>query len=203
MWKKQLCKFPLKTNMKNFLNSWGFLTGIPLLFWILCLSMAIYDEHHCDDGWILTVIVILLGALFLPVSSVLYLGTYPLFGLLISDKQRQMFLFYVTSILYWIFNLFLIFVSASLCRFLEGKYLRFVKDPFWLSFWLSFFSVCLVWWVLSVCLAIVISRFTSDGFLQKTNRIFSKIGRCLCWIVVLFFLCIFALHLLRLFGKPR
>lgn len=197
MWKKRLCKFPLKTNMKNFLNGWRFLTGIPLLILMLRLSMLIYDiskmKHHCCEG-IAIVIVALFGAAFLLVSSVLYLGTYLLSGLLISDKQRQMFLFYVTSILYWIFNLSFIFVEAK-TNFLHGKYLRFAQD----HIWLSLFFDCLVWWVLSVCLAIIISRFASDGFLQKTNRIFSKIGRCLCWIVVLFFLCFFALYLLGLF----
>ena len=195
MWKKRLCKFPLKTNMKNFLNGWRFLTSIPLLILILCLSMSIYDtskcEHHCCEG-IAIVIVALCGAAFLLVSSILYLGSYLLSGLLISDKQRQMFLFYVTSILYWIFNLSFIFVNAFLYDFLQGKCLRFIKD----HFALSLFFGCLVWWILSVCLAIIVSRFASEGFLQKTNRIFSKIGRCLCWIVVLFFLCIFALHLL-------
>ena len=175
---------------KNFLNGWGFLTGIPLSALILFLSMLIYDiskmEHHCCEG-IAIAFFALWGAAFLLISSVLYLGTYLLSGLLISDKQRQMFLFYVTSILYWIFNLSLIFVKVT-TNFLDGKYLRFARD----HFWLSLFFDCL-------CLAIIISRFTSDGFLQKTNRIFSKIGRCLCWIVVLFFLCIFALYLLGLF----
>ena len=194
MRKKRLCKFPLKANMKNFLNGWGFLTGIPLSALILLLSILIYDtskcEHHCCEG-IGIVVIALYGAVFLLISSVLYLGSYLLSGLLILNKQRQIFLFYVTSILYWIFNLSFIFV-VPMTDFLHGKCLRFARDHFWLSFFFEWF----VWWVLSVCLAIIVSRFASDGFLQKTNRIFSKICRCLCWIVVLFFLCIFALLLL-------
>ena len=188
MWKKRLHKFPLKTNMKNFLNGWGFLTGIPLL---ILMSKLIYD---ISDGGLAVTVNASCGAAFLLISSILYLGSYLLSGLFILNKQRQIFLFYVTSILYWIFNLSFIFVEAK-TNFLHGKYLRFAQD----HIWLSLFFDCLVWWVLSVCLAIIISRFTSDGFLQKTNRIFSKIGRCLCWIVVLFFLCFFALYLLGLF----
>ena len=192
MWNKRLCKFPLKTNMKNFLNGWGFLTGIPLSALILYLSMAIYDtskmEHQCCE-WVGIVALALFGAAFLLISSVLYLGTYLLSGLLISDKQRQIFLFYVTSILYWGLNWTFTFV-VPMTDFFHGKYLRFAQDHIWLSSFFEWF----VWWVLSVCLAIIISRFTSDGFLQKTNRIFSKIGRCLCWIVVLFFLCFFAFY---------
>ena len=186
---------------KNFLNGWGFLTGIPLSALILFLSMLIYDiskmEHHCCEG-IAIAFFALWGAAFLLISSVLYLGTYLLSGLLISDKQRQMFLFYVTSILYWGLNWTFTFV-VPMNYFFHGQLLRFIQGRFVLSFVLSCFFEWFVWWVLSVCLAIIISRFTSDGFLQKTNRIFSKIGRCLCWIVVLFFLCIFALYLLGLF----
>lgn len=186
--------------MKNFLNGWGFLTGIPLSALIFLLSMLISETSkrkcHCDgEEWIGIGMTAVVGVEFLLVSSVLYSGTYLLSGLLILNKQRQIFLFYVTSILYWGFNLVFIFMIGTL----EGKCLRFIKDhsehPF--------FFCCFVWWILSVCFAIIISRFTSERFLQKTNRIFSKIGRCFCWITVLFFLCILLVWILGLFVQPR
>ena len=192
MWKKRLHKFSLKTNMKNFLNGWGFLTGIPLL---ILMSKLIYD---ISDGGLAVTVNASCGAAFLLISSILYLGSYLLSGLLILNKQRQIFLFYVTSILYWGLNWTFTFV-VPMNYFFHGQLLRFIQGHFVLSFVLSCFFEWFVWWVLSVCLAIIISRFMSDGFLQKTNRIFSKIGRCLCWIVVLFFLCFFALYLLGLF----
>ena len=185
-------------SMKNFLNGWGFLTGIPLLILILYLSKLIHDisklEHHCCE-WMGVAVVALCGTVFLLISSILYLESYLLSDLLILNKQRQIFLFYVTSILYWGLNWTFTFV-VPMTDFFHGQLLRFIQGHFGLSFVLSCFFEWFVWWVLSVCLAIIISRFTSDGFLQKTNRIFSKIGRCLCWIVVLVSCAVLAFYLL-------
>ena len=176
--------------MKNFLNGWGFSTGIPLIVFSVMYLIGIRKPHDV----IADLILVMYGVAFLLRSSVLYLGTYLLSDLLVLNKQRQIFLPYATSILYWGLHWTFTFVVPvfDFIGFLDGKCLRFVQN----NLVLSFFFSGLVWWVLSVCLAIIISRFTSDGFLQKTNRIFSKIGRCLCWIVVLFFLYFFALYLL-------
>ena len=172
--------------MKNFLNGWGFLTGIPLTVFSVMYLMAIREPH---DG-IAGLLFVMYGAAFLLVSSVLYLGTYLLSDLLVLNKQRQIFLSYATSILYLILTIGGTFFSGS------DMYFFSPGDFLFSGLVLPFFFSCFVWFVLSVCLALVISRFTSDGFLQKTNRIFSKIGRCFCWIVVLFFLCFFAFLLL-------
>ena len=187
MWKKRLHKFPLKTNMENFLNGLGFLTGIPLAVCSVMYLIAIRKPH---DG-IAELIFVMYGVAFLLTSSVLYLGTYLLSDLLVLNKQRQIFLSYATSILYLILTIGGTFFSGSDMYFFSPGDFLFPRDLV-----LPFFFSCFVWFVLSVCLALVISRFTSDGFLQKTNRIFSKIGRCFCWIVVLFFLCFFAFLLL-------
>ena len=191
--------------MKNFLNGCGFLTGIPISAVVIyLLSGMIYHlfigdlfitEHSCGlESAVVPIfglLFALVGAGILLLSNVLYLGTYLLSVLLISNKQRRIFLPYATSILYWVFMI------GWTCFSKDNRF-RLDLDDF---MFLCFFS-CSVWWVLSVFLAIIISRFTSDGFLQKTNRIFSKIGRCLCWIV-LFFLSIFAVLLLYWFTQLR
>ena len=177
-------------SMKNFLNGWGFLTGIPLSAFVIYLLPGMFyhlfiAEHSCGLESAALILLFcfafVVGAKILLLSYVLYLGTYLLSVQLISNKQRRIFFPYATSTLYWAFMIGWTCFSKDNCFRLD------LDDSMFLCFF-----ICFVWWVLSVFLAIIISRFTSDGFLQKTNRIFSKIGRCLCWIVVLFFLSIFA-----------
>ena len=177
-------------SMKNFLNGWGFLTGIPLSAFVIYLLPGMFyhlfiAKHSCGLESAALILLFcfafVVGAKILLLSYVLYSGTYLLSVQLISNKQRRIFLPYATSTLYWAFMIGWTYFSKDNCFRLD------LDDSMFLCFF-----ICFVWWVLSVFLAIIISRFTSDGFLQKTNRIFSKIGRCLCWIVVLFFLSIFA-----------